>query len=150
MLKQMVLTKGQLISKFLFGVINFFQKTNKNKSTWVIIVVKSNFFVRFWKNWRYQKVLLKLTDLYQIFIGIIPTFAINFVQINQVLPQLQPQMWFEAILRIYMGLDHFIIDSLWSEKSNDFKSWFQGLFNNASRIRMGISSRHISLGIVTD
>ena len=49
-------TKGQLISKCLFGVFNFFQKTNKNKSTWGIIVVKSNLFVRFleetlaWKN----------------------------------------------------------------------------------------------------
>ena len=34
-------TKGQLISKCLFGVFNFFQKTNKNKSTWDIILVKS-------------------------------------------------------------------------------------------------------------
>ena len=31
-------TKGQLISKCLFGVINFLQKTNKNKSTWGFIV----------------------------------------------------------------------------------------------------------------
>ena len=41
------LCKGQLISKCLFGVFKFFQKTNENKSTWGIIVVKSNFFVRF-------------------------------------------------------------------------------------------------------
>ena len=27
-------TKGQLISKCLFGVFRFFQKTNENKSTW--------------------------------------------------------------------------------------------------------------------
>ena len=40
-------TKGQLISKCRFGAFNFFQKTNKNKSTWGIIVVKSNLFVRF-------------------------------------------------------------------------------------------------------
>ena len=39
--------KGQLISKCLFGVFNFSQKTNKNKSTWGITVFKSNFFVRF-------------------------------------------------------------------------------------------------------
>ena len=39
--------KGHLISKCLFGVFNFSQKTNENKSTWGIIVVKSNFFVRF-------------------------------------------------------------------------------------------------------
>ena len=34
-------------SKCLFGVFNFSQKTNENKSTWGIIVLKSNFFVRF-------------------------------------------------------------------------------------------------------
>ena len=39
--------KGQLISKCLFGVFNFFQKTNENMSTWGIIVVKTNSFVRF-------------------------------------------------------------------------------------------------------
>ena len=40
-------TKGQLISKCLFSVFNFFQKMNENKSTLGIIVVKSNLFVRF-------------------------------------------------------------------------------------------------------
>ena len=40
-------TKGQLISKCLFGVFTFSQKTNENKSAWGIIVVKSNLFVRF-------------------------------------------------------------------------------------------------------
>ena len=50
------LFKGQLISKYLFGVFSFLQKTNENKSTWGIIVVKSNSFVHFleetlsWKN----------------------------------------------------------------------------------------------------
>ena len=39
--------KGQLISKSFFGVIDFLQKTNENKSTWGIIVVKSNLFIRF-------------------------------------------------------------------------------------------------------
>ena len=43
--------KGQLISECLFGVFNFFQKMNKNKSTWGIIVV------------RISKSHLKLTDL---------------------------------------------------------------------------------------
>ena len=37
MVHKMDLTcKGQLISKCLFGVFNFAQKTNKNKSTWGI------------------------------------------------------------------------------------------------------------------
>ena len=39
--------KGQLISKCLFCVFNFFQKTNENKSTWGVIVVKLNSFLRF-------------------------------------------------------------------------------------------------------
>ena len=39
--------KGQLISKCLFGDFKFFQKRNENKSTWGIIVVQSNVFVRF-------------------------------------------------------------------------------------------------------
>jgi hypothetical protein len=39
--------KGQLISKWFFGVVDFLKKTNENKSTWGIIVVKSNSFVHF-------------------------------------------------------------------------------------------------------
>ena len=39
--------KGLLISKCLFGVFNFFQKTNENMLTRGIIVVKSNSFIRF-------------------------------------------------------------------------------------------------------
>ena len=39
--------KGQIISKWFFGVFYFLQKTNENKSTWGVIVVKSNSFVRF-------------------------------------------------------------------------------------------------------
>ena len=41
------LSKGQIISKWFFGVFDFLQKTNENKSIWGIIVVKSNSFVRF-------------------------------------------------------------------------------------------------------
>ena len=40
-------TKGQIISKWFFGFFGFLQKTNENKSTWGIIVVKSNSFVHF-------------------------------------------------------------------------------------------------------
>ena len=49
-------SKGQLISKCLFGVFNFLKKTNKNMSTWGFIVVKKNLFVSFleetsaWRN----------------------------------------------------------------------------------------------------
>ena len=40
--------KGQLISKCLFGVFNFFQKTNKkNQPEVFIIAVKLNSFVHF-------------------------------------------------------------------------------------------------------
>ena len=41
------LAKGQLISKWFFGVVDFLQITNKNKSTRGIIVIKPNLFVRF-------------------------------------------------------------------------------------------------------
>ena len=47
--------KGQLLSKCLFGVFKFFQKANENKSTWGIIVVKSNFFVCFLKGLKIPK-----------------------------------------------------------------------------------------------
>jgi hypothetical protein len=40
------LFKGQLISKCLFGVFNFLQKMNKNKSTWGFIV-KVAFFKKY-------------------------------------------------------------------------------------------------------
>ena len=33
-------SKGQIISKCLFGAFNFLQKMNENKSTWGFIVVK--------------------------------------------------------------------------------------------------------------
>ena len=34
------------------------------------------------------------------------------MQINQMLPQLEPKTWSDAILRMYKTLHHFIIDSL--------------------------------------
>ena len=49
------LSKGQIISKWFFGVLYFLQKTNKNKSTWGIIVVKLNSFVCIWRKSRHQK-----------------------------------------------------------------------------------------------
>ena len=59
--------KGQLISKCFFGVFNFFQKMNENRSTWGIIVVKLNSFVRFLEEINDpQKNILKLTDLYLV------------------------------------------------------------------------------------
>ena len=68
----------------------------------------------------------------QILIGIIPKFSENFIQINQGWPQLKPQTWSEAILRIYTGLDHFVIDSLqkWILKAAidrlEIQSWLKG------------------------
>ena len=50
-----VQAKGQLISKRLFGVVDFLQKTNENKSFWGIIVVKSNSFVCFLEEMDDQK-----------------------------------------------------------------------------------------------
>ena len=39
--------KGQLILKWFYGVVDFLQKPNENKSTLGIIVVKLNSFVHF-------------------------------------------------------------------------------------------------------
>ena len=50
--------------------------------------------------------------IYQILLGIIPTFSENFIQIDKVWPRLQPKTRSEAILKIYTSLDHFIIDIL--------------------------------------
>ena len=52
--------KGQLISKCLFGVFKFFQKTNENKSTWGIIVVKLDFFICFLEELRIPKSLFEI------------------------------------------------------------------------------------------
>ena len=61
----MSLAKGQLFSKCLFSVFKFSQKTNKKNLIWGNIEVKSNFLFVSWENCRYQKDILKLTDLYQ-------------------------------------------------------------------------------------
>ena len=49
------LFKGHLISKCLYGVFKFFKKTNKNKSTWGVIVVKLKNFIRFLEELRTPK-----------------------------------------------------------------------------------------------
>ena len=46
-MRQINKNNGQLISKYIFGVFSFLQKRNENKTTWGIIVVKLNSFVRF-------------------------------------------------------------------------------------------------------
>ena len=68
--------------------------------------------VTFFQNWYFYVKLVHVNKncaKYQILIS---TISENFIQINQLWPQLQPKMWSEAILRIYSGLDHFLIDSL--------------------------------------
>ena len=57
--KKSLLIKGQLISKSLFGVFTFFQKTNENKST----NSETNLFVCLWKKCRHEKIILNLSDL---------------------------------------------------------------------------------------
>ena len=52
------LSKGQLISKCLFGVVKFFQKrtkTSRPEVSYDIIVVQSNFFIRFLEELRIPK-----------------------------------------------------------------------------------------------
>ena len=55
------LSKGQLISKCLFGVLTFFQKTNENKST----SSKTEFVLSFFgRNVGLKKIISNLSDLY--------------------------------------------------------------------------------------
>ena len=65
---------------------------------------------------------------YQILIGIIPTFFDDFIRIYQVKAKASTK----AILRIYTGLDHFIIGSLqnWILEAAfdrlEIQSWLKG------------------------
>ena len=59
----MNLAKGQLISKWFFGVIDFLQETNENMSTWGIIIVKLNSLVPFLEEIDDQKTISQSTDL---------------------------------------------------------------------------------------
>ena len=61
---QLDLKVRQFQHVFILRCLQFFQKTNKNKSTWGIIVDRSNFFVRFLEELKTLKDILKLTDLY--------------------------------------------------------------------------------------
>ena len=56
-------TKGQIIWKWFFGVFDFLQKSNENKSTWGVIVVKSNSFVHFLEEIGDTKNHFELSDL---------------------------------------------------------------------------------------
>ena len=70
--------KGELISKVLFGVFNFFQK---NEQKQVDLRYQGNgriFSLVFRKNSGYQQVLLKITDhQFPHFFGL-PVFALNY------------------------------------------------------------------------
>ena len=55
--------KGQLISKCLFGVFNFSQKTNDEIQLYCYDTTGRLVFVLFGGNWRHQKEISKLTDL---------------------------------------------------------------------------------------
>ena len=58
--------KGQIITKRFFYVFDLLQKANENKSTWVIILVKSNFFVRFLEEIEDIKNLFEIITTYPI------------------------------------------------------------------------------------
>ena len=76
-------TKGQLISKSLFGFFKFFQEMNENKSTWGIIVVKSIFFVRFLEELRIPKSPFENNWPLEI-LGISSNTLILFIQSSKV------------------------------------------------------------------
>ena len=53
--------KGQIISKGLFGVLEFSQKNDRTSE--FVVVEETNSFVCFWENSRIPKVLSKICDL---------------------------------------------------------------------------------------
>ena len=58
-------SKGQLISKGLFGILNSSKKTNvKIRPNYTVIPRVKLFSFIFLKNWRHQNDISKLTDLY--------------------------------------------------------------------------------------
>ena len=81
--RYLIIGKGQLISKCLFGVFTFFQKTNKNKSTsskvefvwsffWRNVILKKSFriYLTFRRTWawaeeetNFSKLILDCLDL---------------------------------------------------------------------------------------
>ena len=56
--------KGQLISKCLFGIFNFPKKQTKQLDFTTMVPQVELFLFIFWENWRHQKDISKLTDLY--------------------------------------------------------------------------------------
>ena len=55
--------KSQWISKCLFGIVNSPQKMNKKIGLYYYATSSLIVFVHFWKNWRQQKEISKLTNL---------------------------------------------------------------------------------------
>ena len=58
-------TKGHLISKSVFGIFNFSKKRPKKINLSTMLPQVEFFSFVFWKNWRHQKDISRLTDLYK-------------------------------------------------------------------------------------
>ena len=58
-------TKGRLVSKGFFEILEFFQKTNETIRSQYRLAKKPNSFVRFWKNRQLEKNITTLSDLYK-------------------------------------------------------------------------------------
>ena len=80
-------TKGQLISKRFFEAVDFLQKTNENKSIWVIIVVSRIRSVVFWRklmtideiNWPLEKLYIYIYRFEWTHLNISTFFCSRFV-----------------------------------------------------------------------
>ena len=92
------ITKGQLISKCLFGVFNFSKKTSRPEvSYWLSWI----FLFIFGENWGYQKVLLKLSDLYfsQVwFYTILSNFVFHILEWPHVYDKIIKMNYYATIL----------------------------------------------------
>ena len=106
MILQKIQTKGHLISKCLFGVINFFQKTNENKSTRSKVEFVCSFFGR---NVGLKKIISNLSDLWYstFYLRHYDAFSDMFEQVWAHLNQ----SWSRHLLQIWGPIYHKIIQN---------------------------------------
>jgi hypothetical protein len=71
--------KGQLISKCIFGILNSPKKRRKKLNFTTMVPQVKLFLFVFLENWRHQKDISKLTDLWPYFKCLILSFLVVFL-----------------------------------------------------------------------
>ena len=107
------LPKGQLISKCLFGVFNFFQKMNKNKSTWGIVLCSKVEFIR-----SFFGRIHDLTICFRVLLTFTFHPTLIFLLADQILDTLNSDS-FEKYVHLY------------NTQSTSYEWWYLAPFNNS-------------------